>query len=166
MKKIILVWITLLFSTLSFSQVDINSLNEMDKKIVKTFRDIYVEKTFKDPYSFKLLKLETKPITLGDWSLKNINFLNSMIDKKDFGILKENEILERLKLLEKEYSEISDESKKLLKSIEVRLDCYGTNSYGGQILGRYSFNYVLIDRDLKPFNYYDKPFSFIVSELK
>jgi hypothetical protein len=89
-----------------------------------------------------------------------------MIDKKDFGILKENEILERLKLLEKEYSEISDESKKLLKSIEVRLDCYGTNSYGGQILGRYSFNYVLIDRDLKPFNYYDKPFSFIVSELK
>ena len=50
----------------SFSQIDINTLNEMDKKIVKTFRDIYVEKTFKDPYSFKLLKLETKPITLGE----------------------------------------------------------------------------------------------------
>lgn len=166
MKKIILVWITILFSTSSFSQVDINSLNEMDKKIVKTFKDIYVEKTFKDPYSFKLLKLETNPITLGEWGVKDINFLKSLLEKKDFSVLKENEILERLKPLEKKYSEMSEDSKKILKSIEVRLDCYGTNSYGGQILGRYSFNYVLIDRDMNPINYYDKPSTFFVSELK
>lgn len=150
----------------SFSQIDINTLNEMDKKIVKTFRDIYVEKTFKDPYSFKLLKLETKPITLGEWGLKDINFLKSLLDKKDFSVLKENEILERLKPLEQQYSEMSEENKKLLKSIDVRLDCHGTNSYGGQILGRYTFNYVLIDRDLKPVNYYDKPTSLYIKEIK
>ena len=166
MKKIILVWITIFLSTFLYSQVDINSLSEMDKKIVKTFKDIYVEKTFKDPYSFKLLKLETKPITLGEWGVKDINFLKSLLEKKDFSILKENEILERLKPLEQKYSEMSEDSKKLLKSIEVRLDCYGTNSYGGQILGRYSFNYVLIDRDLKPINYYDKPSSLYITEIK
>ena len=80
--------------------------------------------------------------------------------------MKENEILERLKPLEQQYSEMSEENKKLLKSIDVRLDCHGTNSYGGQILGRYTFNYVLIDRDLKPVNYYDKPTSLYIKEIK
>ncbi len=166
MKKIILVWITLLFSTLSFSQVDINSLNEMDKKIVKTFRDIYVEKTFKDPYSFKLLKIESTPVKLGEGLEKNITFLKSQIEKKDFKFIKESIILDLLKTSEEIYLKHNDSIKNLVMMYQVKLDCYGTNSYGGQILGRYTFNYNLIDGNLTPINYYDKPSQFLVRELK
>ena len=167
MKKIILICAILLFAISSFSQIDINTLNEIDKRIVMTFKDLYVEKKFKDPYSFKLLKLETKPITLGEWGLKDLTFLTTLLIKKDFKILSESEILDRIKPLRQNYSLMNDSTKKLIKSYEVILDCYGNNSYGGQILGRYSFNFVLIDRSLKPINYYDNPSSFItyVKEL-
>lgn len=167
MKKIILICSILLFAISSFGQIDINTLNEIDKRIVMTFKDLYVEKKFKDPYSFKLLKLETKPITLGEWGLKDLTFLTTLLIKKDFKILSESEILDRIKPLRQNYSLMNDSTKKLIKSYEVILDCYGNNSYGGQILGRYSFNFVLIDRSLKPINYYDNPSSFItyVKEL-
>ena len=162
MKKIILICSILFFAISSFSQIDINTLNEIDKRIVMTFKDIYVEKKFKDPYSFKLLKIETKPITLGEWGLKDLTFLKSLIANKDFSIFSESEILDRIKPLEQSYSQMSNSTKKILKSYEVKLDCYGNNSYGGQILGRYSFNYILIDRSYKPINYYDNPSSFIL----
>ena len=89
MKKIIIFCVSILLTFSSFIQIDINTLNEMDKKIVKTFKDIYVEKTFKDPYSFKLLKLETTPVKLGEGLEKNILFLKSQLEKKDFKFLKE-----------------------------------------------------------------------------
>ena len=166
MKKIIIFCLSILLTIHSFSQIDINTLNEVDKKIVKTFRDIYVEKTFKDPYSFKLMKIETTPVKLGEGLEKNISFLKSQLEKKDFKFLKESTILDLLKTSEENYLKQNDSTKNLVMMYEVKLDCYGTNSYGGQILGRYSFNYSLIDPNLTPTDYYEKPSRFLVREIK
>lgn len=166
LKTLIILTLSVFSSISSFSQIDINTLNEMDKKIVKTFKDIYVEKTFKDPYSFKLLKLETTPVKLGEGLEKNILFLKSQFEKKDFKFLKETTILDLLKTSEENYLKQNDSTKNLIMMYEVKLDCYGTNSYGGQILGRYSFNYSLIDPNLTPTDYYEKPSRFLVREIK
>ena len=165
MKKSILFFFSILISMLSFSQIDINTLNENDKKIVKVFRDTFVEKKFKDPYSFQLLKLETKPITFGEWDLNDILYLKSQLEKKDFKYIKENELIDRIKLKEDSYLKMSDEIKKTIKSYEVRLDCYGSNSYGGKVLNRYSFNYVVLDIKMNPIDYYNGS-NLYVTEIK
>jgi len=166
MKKILTSCISILLTVQSFSQVDITTLNEMDKKIVKTFKDIYVEKTFKDPYSFKLLKLETIPKKIGELVSEGILFSKSLLEKKDFSIFNESRLLEMIETNEKKYSQMTDSTKNVIQSYKVRLDCYGTNSYGGQILGRYSFEYFLFTGDFIPLNYYDKPKFFFVTEIK
>jgi hypothetical protein len=165
MKKSILLFLSILISFISFSQIDVNTLSENDKKIVKVFRETYVEKKFKDPYSFQLLKLETKPITFGDWDLNDIIYLKSQLEKKDFKYVKENELIDRIKLKEDSYSKMSDEIKKTIKSYEVKLDCYGSNSYGGKVLSRYKFNYVVLDLNMNPIDYYNGN-NLYVTEIK
>ena len=129
MKKILTLCISILLTVQSFSQIDINTLNEMDKKIVKTFRDIYVEKTFKDPYSFELMKIETTPITTNNYYLSEIESVKSFLDKGDFQYVSESKSLEHLKSLEIEYSQLNDTIKNTIKLYKVRLDSRGTNSY-------------------------------------
>jgi len=152
-KSSIILFVFLCSSIFTFSQVDTSSLSEIDKKIVNTFKQQYVEKTFKDPYSFQLLKIESKPVTFGGWLLNDISYLKSSLERKDFIVYKKNELEEKIKKYEDEYSTMSEDVRKTVKSYEVKLDCYGSNSYGGKILGRYSFNYVVLDKDLKPVDY-------------
>ena len=156
-----------LVTMVSFGQVDISTLNDFEKKIVKTFKETYVDKTFKDPYSFKLLKLEITPKTFGDWSLDNLNFCKKQIEIKDFRVQPKQQYLDDVAKYEKEYSEMSEELKKTIKAYKVRIDCYGNNSYGNPILGKYEFNYVIYSgMDLSnPITYGGdkKPY---VSELK
>jgi hypothetical protein len=143
MKKILLLVTILFVGGITYGQVDVGTLNDTEKKIVKTFKDVYVEKTFKDPYSFKLLKLDVVPKTFGDWQMDNIIFLKDFLQKKNFKYQSEKEAQESLARNEKEYSEMTDEIKKTIKAYKVRLDCYGNNSYGNPILGKYEFNYVV-----------------------
>jgi hypothetical protein len=182
-----------LVSFVSYGQVDITKLNNLEKKIVQTFKDTYVESHFKDPYSFKLLKLEIKPKTFGDWLMDDINYIQNEIKFNTTSYSKidslqdlYHELLslkvkhpdspltslkpmariekirqERLENLKKklnenikEYSEMSSDKKNKIKGYEVRIDCYGNNSYGNPILGRYKFNYLLFDKNMLPINYY------------
>ena len=156
----------MLSTILSFGQIDITTLNEMDKKIVKTFKDIYVEKTFKDPYSFKLLKLETSPKTFGESVLESIVGFKSLLEKKDYSIFSESRLLELIQNSEKKSSQLNDSTKNIVQLYKVRLDCYGNNSYGGQILGRYTFDYFILLGDFTPLNYYEKPQFLFVTEIK
>ena len=156
---------SILITLTSFSQIDINSLNEIDKKIVKTFRDIYVEKKFKDPYSFELMKIETTPIKTENYYLSEIESVKSFLDKRDFQYVSESKSLEHLKTLELEYSQLNDSTKNTIKLYKVRLDSRGTNSYGGKVLGRYSFSYYLYSKNNKITNYYETPQFFFVTEL-
>ena len=164
MKKL-LVLTMVLVSFVSYGQVDVSTLNDTEKMILKTFRDTYVEKTYKDPYSFKLLKLEVTPKTFGDWTMDNLNFVKKQIEQKDFKFQTESQLLEDMNKHQKEYSEMSFEIKNKIKAYQVRLDCYGNNSYGNPILGRYKFNYVIYAKDMSLLDYYrtDKLY---VSEIK
>jgi|688.fasta_scaffold1139180_1 hypothetical protein len=164
MKKILII-LSLLISNSSFSQIDVNTLNEVEKKIVKTFRDLYVEKEFKDPYSFELMKLEITPRNIGEDYLSQIDYIKSKIEKKDFKYTTKEYEIEHLKKLEFYYSQLNDSSRNILRLYKVKLDSRGTNSYGGKVLSRYSFDYYLFDKDFKPINYYEKPILFFVLEL-
>ena len=152
MKKIIIFFVSIFITITSFSQIDIDTLNNIDKEIVKTFKDLYVDKTFKDPYSFKLMKFVKKPVTMGVWRDGEYNsgllFWKSYLEKKDFSVYSEKHIKEMIEILELSYSNMSDYVRNKIKSYIVYIDCYGTNSYGGKVLGRYSFNYNLIYRDV------------------
>jgi len=166
MKKI-LITLSILISNSSFSQIDINTLNEVEKKIVKTFRDLYVEKEFKDPYSFELMKLEITPRKIGEDYLSQIEYVKSNIDKRNFKerLTTIEKDLEHLKKLEMRYSQLNDSTRNILRLYKVKLDGRGTNSYGGKVLSRYSFDYYLFDGDFKPINYYEKPILFFVLEI-
>lgn len=167
MKKILTLCISIILTIQSFSQLDINSLNEIDKKIVKTFRDIYVKENYKDPYSFELMKIETTPIKMGESYLIDIENVKSNLEKKNFKKRKTTEIkdLEYLNKLEKDYSQLNDSTKNLVRYYKVRIDSRGSNSFGGKILGKYSFDYYLYLNGLKPFNYNEVPLLFFVTEL-
>ncbi len=136
MKKLLLLSFVL-FSFSSFGQIE--QLSEPQSKVLSLFKTEIVEKTFKDPYSFKLLKLEITPVTEGDFVLNNINFMESNLTEICKYEPKEN-VVARLNGHKKQYAEMSDSDKQKLKSYSVRLDCYGNNSYGNPILGRYKFS--------------------------
>jgi hypothetical protein len=155
MKKLVLVLTMVTSFFTSHAQIDVATLTDVEKKIVKVFKDTYVEKNFKDPYSFKLLKLELTPKTFSGWLMDDIIFLKSQLDKKDFKYQTEKELLDRLAKHEIELSNMSDIVKNSLRAYYVRLDCYGSNSYGAPILGKYEFNYTVESANTNP-NY--KPY--------
>ena len=57
MKKFNLLLVLLCLSLSAYSQVDTTTLSADNKMILKTFKDLHVEKTFKDPYSFELIRM-------------------------------------------------------------------------------------------------------------
>ena len=62
MKKPLLIYILLsICSIKSFTQV-----NLIEQSAAKWFKNVYVEENFKDPYSYKLLKIKSKPETILD----------------------------------------------------------------------------------------------------
>jgi hypothetical protein len=137
MKKLLLLSFVL-FSFSSFGQIE--QLSEPQSKVLSLFKTEIVEKTFKDPYSFKLLKLEITPQTKGDRLLEDIKFIESNLTeyrKYDKYAKPEDKVDIRLDALKKQYAEMSDGDKQTLKCYSVRLDCYGNNSLGNQTLGRY-----------------------------
>jgi hypothetical protein len=97
----------------------------------------------------------------------DINYTKKQIEQKDFKFQTEEQLIQQLNKHQKKYSEMSPEIKDKIKSYQVRLDCYGNNSYGNPILGRYEFNYVIYNGlDLtKPTDYYNGD-KLYVSEIK
>lgn len=73
-------------------------------------------------------------------------------------------MIEKIGKKEEEYNGLSNDIKNTIKSYEVKLDCYGTNSLGNKVLGRYKFNYVVVDKDFKPVDYTNS--KLYVSEVK
>jgi hypothetical protein len=136
MKKILMVAIILIASVSTFAQA-----TEIEKKVIQVFQTVYVEKTFKDPYSFKLLKIIATPITFGQWIQNDISYLKDALDNGKNLYEPREESLKRKEKYETDYSQMSDDKKNTVKCYEIKLDCYGNNSLGNPILGRYSFNY-------------------------
>lgn len=171
MKKWNLVLVILFFSITAYSQVDTTALSADNKMILKTFKDLHVEKTYKDPYSFELMKIESVPVTFGDWVKSNMAYIEKQLQNNDFGYtknkkefeLKVREAEERLNNYKKDLEEMNPELKNAVKSFKVSIDCYGSNSYGNRVLSKYEFNYVLygLDKSMKV-DYYANPSLFSV----
>jgi hypothetical protein len=136
MKKLLLLSFVL-FSFVSVGQIQ--QLTDAESKVLSLFKKEFVEKTFKDPYSFKLLKLEITPITKGDFLLNDIKYMESNL-KEIYKYEPKEKVNARLDDYKKQYEGMSNEDRLTIRLYSVRLDCYGNNSYGNQILGRYKFS--------------------------
>ena len=79
--------------------------------------------------------------------------MKSSLEKNDIPLHEKESYEQRLKEEEDEYSKISVEKNRTLKSYEVKLECSVINYGGENILGRYSFNYVLLGKDMNPVDY-------------
>jgi hypothetical protein len=165
MKKFNLLLVLLFLSLSAYSQVDTTALSADNKMILKTFKDLHVEKTFKDPYSFELMKIESIPITFGDWVRNDIATVELNLQNKNFSYstkkeleLKIKEAEERLNNNKTKLEEMDPELKGSVKAFKVNIDCYGSNSYGNRVLSKYEFNYVLygLDKNMKV-DYYASP---------
>ena len=135
MKKVLLVLTLTLGTLVSNSQ----SFSEIENKIIDVFKTNYVEKKFKDPYSFKLLKIEVTPVNKGEFLLNDIQFMESNLNEL-YKYEPKEKVDNRLIQYRKQYAEMTDIEKLSIKQYKVRLDCYGNNSYGNPILGRYKFS--------------------------
>lgn len=120
-----------------FAQTSTQDSILINEKAVQWFKSDYVEKSFKDPYSFKLLKVSNTPITNRQWILNNYD-----------GAVK------RKTAKELQLKELTPEIADKIKCYKVNLDCYGANSFGNSVLGRYSFNY--FQDKTPPVSYVDK----------
>jgi len=63
---------------------------------------------------------------------------------------KYNDSVEKLNSNKTILSNMDDKTKKMIHHYTIKLDCYGKNSYGNEVLGRYTFNY---DVKTQGFNY-------------
>ena len=165
MKKFNLLLVLLFLSLSAYSQVDTTALSADNKMILKTFKDLHVEKTFKDPYSFQLMKIESVPITFGDWVRRDIATVQKNLETKSFSYSTKKELEQKIKDAElrlenhkKKLEEMSPELRDAVKAFNVKIDCYGSNSYGNRVLSKYDFNYLLygLDKNMKV-DYYATP---------
>ncbi|SUJ19118.1 Uncharacterised protein [Sphingobacterium spiritivorum] len=193
MRKILLLFVALLVMGAVKAQ-NLDSL-QIIEKAKDIFKRVQVDLTFKDPYSYELLKIEADPVDLKEKLEFDIRVLkdakrrlesdttfylsdfnkNKNIFEAQVKNLKKGEKLknkdynkylekysQNIKWYQESLKELTDyrrsikkceeelEAKLLLlqdKNIDfkkivqwkISLDCYGANSYGNKILGRYIF---------------------------
>lgn len=179
-------------ATVAFSQIKkpiskpkVDETEVIKTKVLKLFKEQYVEQTFKDPYSYKPLKTTVYPVTL---EMKLLEDTLVIYDEIKLLILKADTTKGSVSLYKgfiedcqkREYKDLCDqyrtkladarkdayEAQQLIdfkknqideiirhvnsmtiqqkNSIGYYLilhDCYGNNSYGNPILGRYSMKY-------------------------
>ena len=161
MKKIIVTSVLVLVSYFSMAQENIL------KDAEKWFKEVYVQQNFKDPYSYKLLKISLDSMTNYEY-LKNKtnNFMiphyrkysaeyKQKLDaeknkRKPYEVLVkmyEDSYNDYNKKLNKslsdstEFANVTENDKKIIHHYIVRIECHANNSYGGQVFGRYSIGY-------------------------
>jgi hypothetical protein len=110
MKKILVVAIALIASVSTFAQSTPSTVDAAE-----WFKKVYVEASFKDPYSYKLLKINIDSINVGQKLLEDINFEEYKL-KNDAWDLSFNE--RNLKTAEKYVKKESDPNGTWHKSVE------------------------------------------------
>lgn len=159
--KTLLFAIVLIFPFSGFCQTLNQDSVLINEKAVNWFKTDYVEKTFKDPYSYKLVKVSNTLITFKQWLLNDLISINKTIsgyelkkklDKYDKELY-EGAVKRKINY-ETRLKELSTDEGAKTKCYTILIDCYGANSYGNAVLGRYSFNF-FTDK-IPPVTYVDK----------
>jgi hypothetical protein len=155
-KKLSLVIALVIISANLFSQ----DTTGYYQKILTKFEKVVVEPSFKDPSSFKLLSLTYKPITYLDELQDQISRYNSEIvffkqtisqcnsDFSPYPKSKRKDVVadytsriqvntRQIALLNNKISSLTETQKNEILKYIVRLECNGTNSYGGVVRSNY-----------------------------
>lgn len=124
----------------------------------KWFREVYVDKLFKDPYSYKLLKLTSERIDVKQSLLDSIVYLNSEIEKCN--ITEKNRTLESRGLWQAAYDKVFLDITKDENSLKNEKD-EGQVEYWGKRIAihkKYALQYLstLRDYDLYFLNFNEK----------
>ncbi len=159
MKKTILILILLPLFT--FGQRESKDSLQINEKALGWFKSNYVEKSFKDPYSFKLMKISNSSISFKQWILNDLESAQRAIseyEQKKKLDKYEKELydgtVKRRALYQEQLNTLTPEDSQKVKCYEILIDCYGANSYGNLILSKYKFNF-FTDK-LPPVSYVQK----------
>lgn len=145
--------------------------NEVEQNALKWFKSVYVESSFKDPYSFKLMKISSKSESYYEYLVKehilpfldlvglpistfnnldtnylntNIELYTNMLDKK-VDTDKNQMKLAYLNILKNEFKNIlkfkKESLSKKINKYHISIDCYSKNGFGLMILGKFRFDY-------------------------
>lgn len=132
MKKLSIILV--LINAFAFGQIAQDSLQNIAKVY---FENQYVQKTFKDPYSYKLVKSWSEPVTL-ERSIKfSMDGYFTLINMKSFSKKEHKEFINKVELEQKKLNNLPQVEKEKVIAYLVFFDAYGANSYGNKVLGRY-----------------------------
>lgn len=131
MKKLILLFV--LISNFAFTQ----SQSEIETIAKSYFENNFVQKTFKDPYSYELKKIWSHPITNESSLSSKISQLQVLSSSSSFSKKERKQFLETANQKKSELEKLSPEEKSTIIAYAIYLDTYGANSYGNKVLGRY-----------------------------
>ncbi len=134
MRKLILLLLLLTVSITASAQLTKDSLQAIAKE---HFENIYVQKNFKDPYSYELKKIWSEPRTEGDLMKEDIAGRESFLDMPGVNKKMRTQIGEVIKNKKSLLQNTSAEQLSKVGAYDVYFDTYGANSYGNKILGRY-----------------------------
>lgn len=123
----------MLISNIAFSQIQ----TEIEKIAKNVFEKNYVQKNFKDPYSYELKKIWSEPITNETSLSSKISQLQILSGNNSFSKKERAQFLETAKQRKSELEKLSIEDRNKIIAYSVYLDTYGANSYGNKVLGRY-----------------------------
>jgi hypothetical protein len=162
MKKTMMVLLFASVTTMSFGQQ-----NEILSDASKWFKDVYVRENFKDPYSYKELKITLDSMSQGEYLMRTTStqeismyrkYATEYKEKYDNEFKKISPIQSFLKLYKDNFDDYSkkveimtadsikfmsmnDFEKNKIKHYIIRIECHANNSYGGQVFGKYSMLY-------------------------
>lgn len=124
----------LFLSSFAFAQLSKDSIESIAKSY---FEKTYVQKHFKDPYSYELKKMWSEPITKEETLLGRIAVLEQLLNSKAVPKDMKKGVPEDILDIRKNLSKMATEEKNSINAYRVLFDTYGANSYGNKILGRY-----------------------------
>jgi len=121
-----------------------NSYNKDYTNYSKSYEEAKLKKSSLIDYYEKMMKLYDP----SEYVTKMENEKQRWVKQKEEHDVKVNELKKewesqdkRYNILKKEMESLTDKDKKHIVYNKIYIDCYGNNSYGNPILGRYSFDY-------------------------
>ena len=168
MKKSILTILTLVPFILFAQSKKKPAIKQTEQSIIyskakKWFREVYVESTFKDPYSYKLIKSKIYPWSYFDEAQSRIERA-----KDELGFYREELLkLDSTTFKFKRYTDSLAKQTELIVTYQkvknkktmyysVTIQCYGKNSYGANVLSNYHFDFNLdgLQSEVKDYDWY------------
>lgn len=151
MKKSTLLLLFNAFVLLSYSQIAQNTESQLTSNAEKWFKDVYVESSFKDPYSYRHLKTFIKPISHKDFLESRIKEITAEL-KGDNLDLMNNKVNP---MIREEAESLSNSCKENIKTYLEKIANGSISDYERKRMEIYKKYLIQVTDQLKQFDLHD-----------